>query len=160
MIFVTIGSMFPFDRLIRVMDAWAAAHPGTETFAQIGDGGYEPRHMAFVRRLDGTAFTARVRAARVVVAHAGMGSVITAGQVGTPIVLLPRRKEWDEHTTDHQIATANWLRGRPGIHIADGDADLGPAIAAALAGAGGRPAAIAPHAPPEFIARIRACLLS
>ena len=25
MIFVTIGSMFPFDRLIRVMDGWAEA---------------------------------------------------------------------------------------------------------------------------------------
>jgi hypothetical protein len=24
-IFVTIGSMFPFDRLIRAMDVWAAA---------------------------------------------------------------------------------------------------------------------------------------
>ena len=25
MIFVTIGSIFPFDRLIRAMDQWAAA---------------------------------------------------------------------------------------------------------------------------------------
>ena len=45
MIFVTIGSMFPFDRLIRVMDGWAAANPGVETLAQIGDGAYEPAHM-------------------------------------------------------------------------------------------------------------------
>ena len=43
-IFVTIGSMFPFDRLIRAMDAWAAAQPErrVELLAQIGDGGYEP----------------------------------------------------------------------------------------------------------------------
>jgi len=36
--------------------------------------------------------------ASVVVAHAGMGSVITAMQHNTPIVLLPRLLEAGEHT--------------------------------------------------------------
>ena len=35
MIFVTIGSMFPFDRMIRAMDAWAGAEgEGEEILAQ------------------------------------------------------------------------------------------------------------------------------
>jgi UDP-N-acetylglucosamine transferase subunit ALG13 len=160
LIFVTIGSMFPFDRLIRLMDEWARENSPEAIFAQIGNGVYIPAHMPWVRRLDQEAFTRTVLGAQLMVAHAGMGSVITACQATLPIVLLPRIKEWGEHTTDHQIATANWLRGRPGIYVADEDADLAPAIAAALEGKGGRPPAIAPHAAPEFIARIRDCLLS
>ncbi len=35
MIFVTIGSMFPFDRMIRAMDAWAAEAAGDEEILAI-----------------------------------------------------------------------------------------------------------------------------
>lgn len=159
MIFVTIGSMFPFDRLIRVMDTWATAHTDVEILAQIGDGTYVPAHMPWVRRLDQAEFARTVAAARLIVAHAGMGSVITADQFGKPIVILPRLQEWGEHTTDHQVATANWLRAKPGIHVADNDEDLGPRIAEALAlDAPGTK--FAPAAAPEFIARIRQFVLS
>ena len=52
MIFVTIGSMFPFDRLIRAMDDWAAAQPEpVELVAQIGEGSYRPAHMRWVPSL-------------------------------------------------------------------------------------------------------------
>jgi UDP-N-acetylglucosamine transferase subunit ALG13 len=159
-IFVTIGSMFPFDRLIRVMDAWAEAHASEEMLAQIGAGSYEPRHMPWVRRLDQQAFAHTVAEARLVVAHAGMGSVITAGQYGRPIVLLPRLQEWGEHTTDHQVATAAWLRDKPGIHVADRDEDLGPRVAEALAAADAAPPVLAPSAPSAFLARVRQCILS
>jgi UDP-N-acetylglucosamine transferase subunit ALG13 len=158
-IFVTIGSMFPFDRLIRVMDAWASAHGETETLAQIGDGTYEPSHMPWVRRLDQAAFARTVAEARLIVAHAGMGSVITADEFRKPIVILPRLQDRGEHTTDHQVATANWLRAKPGIHVADHDEDLGPRIAEALAIPAPGPR-FAPTAGPEFIARIRQCILS
>jgi UDP-N-acetylglucosamine transferase subunit ALG13 len=153
-IFVTIGSMFPFDRLVRAMDAWAATRadpPGM--LAQIGDGGYEPRHMRWVRSLPREDYARVVAGARLVVAHAGMGSVISAGEHGKPIVLLPRRAARGEHTNDHQVDTARWLHGRPGIHVAGAEAELGPRIAEALAG--GRVASLAPTAPAEFLARIR-----
>lgn len=159
MIFVTIGSMFPFDRLIRVMDGWAAANPGAELLAQVGTGSYRPSHMPWVRRLDQGDFARTVAAARLVVAHAGMGSVITADEFGKPIVILPRLRERGEHTTDHQLATAAWLRGKPGIHVADRDEDLGPRIAEALASGVAGPR-FAPAASPEFLARIRQYILS
>ena len=159
MIFVTIGSMFPFDRLIRVMDGWAAANGGAELLAQIGDGAYQPAHMPWVRRLDQADFARTVAAARLIVAHAGMGSVITADEYAKPIVILPRLQDRGEHTTDHQIATANWLRAKPGIHVADRDEDLGPRIAEALATAAPAPR-FAPTAGQDFIARIRQCILS
>jgi UDP-N-acetylglucosamine transferase subunit ALG13 len=151
--------MFPFDRLIRIMDAWAAENPGAEIQAQIGDGSYLPKHMPWVRRVDQAEFGRTVATARLIVAHAGMGSVITADQFGKPIVILPRLKELGEHNTDHQVATANWLCGKPGIHVADRDEDIRPRIAEALAlDAPGTK--FAPTAGPEFIARIREYVLS
>lgn len=154
MIFVTVGSMFPFDRLIRAVDAWAADNPGEEILAQIGQGA-EPRHMRWLRRMDQDAFAATVREAEIVVAHAGMGTVITAGRFGRPLVLLPRLAALAEQTTDHQLATADWLRGRPGIQVAATPGDLDACIAAARAVRPGSIPVIEAVAPPEFLDRLR-----
>ena len=156
-IFVTVGSMFPFDRLVRAMDAWAAAHPEEEVLAQIGDGGFEPWHMRWQRLLDRAPFDDTVRRARLVVAHAGVGSVVTARTLGRPVVVLPRRRQLGEHTCDHQVETVGWLRGRPGIHVADGEEDLAARIAEA-AGRRGRRGAAADrrpglHRPPPSLHR-------
>lgn len=160
MIFATIGSMFPFDRMIRALDGFAATVAEEEILAQIGDGSYEPRHMRWVRRLDQDAFAETASRAALIVAHAGMGSVITAGRLGTPIVLLPRLQARGEHNTDHQVATADWLRGRPGIFIAEDEERLAARILEARASAGAGLAPMPATAPADFIARIHAYLLS
>ncbi len=155
MIFVTIGSVFPFDRMIRLMDALAPTWPGEALFAQIGAGDYEPTNMAFARQLTAPVFAEKLRESRLLVAHAGMGSVISALEARKPVVILPRRHDLGEHNTDHQMATARWLSGKRGIHVALEDDALAGAIAAALASqeAGEQ---ISSAAPPEFLARIRA----
>lgn len=159
MIFVTIGSMFPFDRLIRVMDEWAENSGREDVFAQIGNGQYLPRRMEYVRRLSQPDFFATMVKAELTVAHAGMGTVITAGRVGRPIVLMPRIRDRGEHTTDHQIATANWLRDKPGIFIADTDIDLVDAIAAGLAATDNAGPKLPAFADTAFTDRIRAAIL-
>jgi UDP-N-acetylglucosamine transferase subunit ALG13 len=153
MIFVTVGSMFPFDRMIRAMDAWAAGQ-GEEILAQIGAGRFEPRHMPWVRRLERPDYAAAIARARLVVAHAGVGSVVSAGEQGKPIVVLPRRAALGEHTSDHQVETVGWLRGKPGVQVAESEADLPARIAAALAAAAAGER-IAPTADPAFLARLR-----
>ena len=162
MIFVTIGSMFPFDRLVRAMDAWAAergSEGAEDVLAQIGEGDYRPVHMRWVTRLARADYDATVAAARLVVAHAGVGSVVTAGEHGKPIVVLPRRLHLAEHTSDHQMETAGWLRGKPGIHVAATEADLPASIAAAMAQDAGAAHRIEGVADPAFIARLRAFIL-
>ncbi|MBS0333554.1 MAG: glucuronosyltransferase [Proteobacteria bacterium] len=132
MIFVTIGSMFPFDRLVRSVDAIAQRMPQETFFAQIGDGAYEPVHMEFARMLSRRDFMDKLRSANLLVAHAGMGSVISALEVGVPIVMLPRKASLGEVNTDHQLATARWLDGRPGLDVCFEDEDLGDVIARAV----------------------------
>lgn len=111
MIFVTVGTEFPFDRLIRAMDDWAADNPQDPVIAQIGTGAYEPRHMTWHRRMGRAAFAELVTAAELIVAHAGIGSLVTAGEYGKPVVLLPRRARFGEQRNDHQLDTAARLGG-------------------------------------------------
>ena len=47
-----------------------------------------------------------------------MGSIITALEVGKPIVILPRREHLNETRNDHQLASANQFSSRPGIIVA------------------------------------------
>lgn len=153
MIFVTVGTEFPFDRLIRAMDDWAAYNPQDPVIAQIGTGAYEPRHMTWHRRMGRAAFAESVTAAELIVAHAGIGSLVTAGEYGKPVVLLPRRARFGEQRNDHQLDTAARLGGRPGIRVAETEAELGACIAAARAGGGVE--AMGKVAPAPFLARLR-----
>lgn len=121
----------PFGRLVRAMDEWSAANPAEPVFAQIGSGSYEPEHMDWARMLSPTDYNAKIAACRVVVAHAGVGSYLKAASNGRPLVLLPRQKSLNEHTTDHQMATARWIEARNGVFLAWTETELGERIAAA-----------------------------
>jgi UDP-N-acetylglucosamine transferase subunit ALG13 len=155
-VFVSVGSMMPFDRLCRAMDEWAAAHPGIPVEIQIGKGAYEPRHARWVSTLALPDYQARVAACDLFVAHCGMGSIISAIEAGKPILMLPRLEALGEHNTDHQLATAKHVGIRPGLHVA-ADADDLKARATALLGANAPPPApISRFADPVFTNRIRA----
>lgn len=139
MIFLTIGTHEPFDRLIRAVDDWCAARgTGAQVFGQITDpkpGAYCPQHFDWVARLSPQDYDRRFAAAGLIVSHAGMGSILTALHHTTPIVVMPRRGHLRETRNDHQFATVRMLGDRPGIHVAEDETHLGPVIERALADA-------------------------
>ena len=107
MIFVTSGSMLPFDRLFRVIDdAVASGIIVDEVFGQIGESRYKPKNYAFTRFLEKEQFDKRVQEASLVIAHAGIGVIMQALESKTPLLVLPRRAELGEHVNDHQVSTA------------------------------------------------------
>lgn len=106
MIFVTVGAQMPFDRLVRAVDAWAAARHRDDVFAQIGPGAWRPVHSESTEFLDPEQYLTRCRQADVIVSHAGMGTIITALQLARPLLVMPRRGDLRETRNDHQIATA------------------------------------------------------
>jgi UDP-N-acetylglucosamine transferase subunit ALG13 len=59
-----------------------------------------------------------MRAADAIVAHAGMGTILTALELGTPIVVMPRRAALGEHRNDHQLATARRFAEQGSIAVA------------------------------------------
>jgi UDP-N-acetylglucosamine transferase subunit ALG13 len=159
MIFVTVGSMMPFNRLIESMDRWAADRPEVQMFAQIG-GGDEPHHMRWERSVTPAEFTDLIAKSTIIVAHAGMGSIISAAEAGKAIVILPRFASLKEHTTDHQVHTAKRFMNRRGIYVAMSDDELPKAIDAAMSSVGAAHQLLPRTAPDAFVSRIRAVLLN
>jgi UDP-N-acetylglucosamine transferase subunit ALG13 len=157
MIFVTVGSMLPFNRMIEMVDAWADGKH-QEIFAQIGAGEYIPQNVKWARRIGLREFEQQVASAAVIIAHAGMGTVITSMELGKPLVLIPRHAELNEHTTDHQIHTAKWLKEKPGIFVADTGLELEDAIDLAFSFGSRDRGLFSNAAPSEFTERIRAHL--
>ena len=106
MIFLTVGSQMPFDRLVRAVDAWAGARDRDDVFAQVGRSSFRPQHFRAVETVPPELFKRSVKGASGVVAHAGTGTIITALQWGRPLLVLPRRGALGETRNDHQVATA------------------------------------------------------
>jgi UDP-N-acetylglucosamine transferase subunit ALG13 len=131
-IFVTVGSQMPFDRLVRAADAWAAAHPQVRCVAQIGMSEFKPQSMESMVTVSPSDFRQLLCEARLIVAHAGMGTVLSALEYDKPIVLMPRWGRLRETRNDHQVATARWLESKRGVYVAPDENDLATKINVAL----------------------------
>ncbi len=106
MIFVCVGTQLAFDRLVAGVDEWAGAAPGRRVFAQIGPTRLRPRHIEYASFLSPEECAARMHEARAIVAHAGAGTILTALEIGKPVLVMPRRAALGEQRNDHQLATA------------------------------------------------------
>lgn len=124
MIFVTVGSDLPFDRLVRVVDDWAHDTGRDDVFAQIGATNWRPSHIAWTQFLQPPEFVRRLAEADVVVAHAGMGTILSALQAQRPILVMPRRATLGEVRNEHQLATARHLAVLGKIDVAMDDIEL------------------------------------
>jgi UDP-N-acetylglucosamine transferase subunit ALG13 len=154
MIFASVGSMLPFDRLVQAVDEWAAAHPAEPVFIQIGDGAYEPRHAEWVRIMPHSEYRERLAGCDLFVAHVGMGSILQALEAKKQQLLLPRLASQKEHTTDHQLHTADRFRNTPGLMIVDGVAELQAMMTRLLAEPLPPGEGIPPYAQPALIQKV------
>ena len=107
MIFLTVGSALPFDRLVRLIDDAVSERLITEpVFAQIGNGRYVPSNFEFVRMLSRTQYDARFDRASAIISHAGIGTIGAALKVRKPLLVMPRSMALGELVDDHQFVTA------------------------------------------------------
>lgn len=123
MIFVAVGTQFPFDRLIRCIDIWAAAQ-GIEVLAQIATGDYLPTHARYERFMTTEAFNTALQSASLIISHAGMGNIITAIENSKPIIVMNRQYELGEHRNNHQADGLEWMAKLPGVYTAKTCEDL------------------------------------
>lgn len=153
MIFVTVGHQMPFDRLIRGVDEWAGRTGRSDVFAQIGSAEYIPRHIEHADKIGPEEFRRRMSEANAVVAHAGMGSILTALELGVPILVMPRLGRLKETRNDHQVATAERFKSMGRIEVAMDETELSDALdkLTDLSGA----ATISPEAQPELLDAVR-----
>ena len=123
MIFVAVGTQFPFDRLVKLMDEWAAEHD-EKVIAQISDGKYLPQHIEWHRFLDSAQYNKNIQDAAVFVSHAGMGNIISAREQGTPIIVMNRQYKLGEHRNDHQADGLKWMAKLDGVYTASTQQEL------------------------------------
>lgn len=124
MLFVTVGSELAFDRMVRVVDEWAGETGRTDVFAQIGNTTWVPSFIEHEKFLEPAEFARRFEAADHIVAHAGMGTILTALKAGKPILVMPRRARFRETRNDHQVATVRRLLETGWIHAAMGESEF------------------------------------
>lgn len=144
----------PFDRLIRAVDCWAAARGRLDVFAQIGTTEFRPSHIEFAPMLQPDEFRAKVRDSSVLVAHAGMGSILTALEAGKPILVMPRRGDLMETRNDHQVATATQFRSLGHVAVAMDENELPAHLDRLGSLAAGAP--ISKAASPRLLSAVRA----
>ncbi len=123
MIFLTVGTQLPFDRLVTLVDKFAESSDET-IIGQIGNGLYRPtaiEHKPFFAPDEMDHWFVQ---ADVVVSHAGMGSIINCLKLKKPIIIFPRLSKLGEHRNDHQIDTLNSFTNVKGVHVARDEAEL------------------------------------
>lgn len=107
MIFLTVGTQFPFDRLVESVDRIASKDCLNEKiFAQIGRSCYLPKNFNAVSSMEKNIFDNYIRRADRIISHAGMGTITIALSLNKPLLVVPRRKKYREVVNDHQIAIA------------------------------------------------------
>ena len=133
MIFATIGTQLPFDRLLTGLDTWAAQHSSIRIVAQTGSTRRTFRHLNTVATMQQGEFRDCVQAARLVVAHAGMGTILSAIELGKPLIIMPRRAEFGEHRNDHQQETCREMSRLLHVEVVLDGQELHTALDSALA---------------------------
>jgi UDP-N-acetylglucosamine--N-acetylmuramyl-(pentapeptide) pyrophosphoryl-undecaprenol N-acetylglucosamine transferase len=128
---VTLGSNnYAFrslvERLLRVLPQ------GADILWQTGHTDTSGLGIEAVKFLPAADLLSAMRKADLVIAHAGVGSALTAMRSGHAPLLVPRRRVRGEHVDDHQVQIARHLVDR-GIAVACDAEHLSPAITAAAA---------------------------
>lgn len=153
MIFVTVGShpRFRFDRLLEALSLISADH---EIVVQHGPAPapsgvtHASPWLTFEEVLD------HMRRARVVVSHAGAGTLLCAHQLGHTPVVAPRLRRFEETVDDHQVELARAFE-RTGQVLVAWEMEQLPELVAAAPARGERPA-IDNHG---LVDRVRAALV-
>jgi UDP-N-acetylglucosamine transferase subunit ALG13 len=125
-VLVTVGTNeAPFDRLLR----GAATIREERLVVQYGSSRIRPAGAKCLDYVPFDAFDELVRSARVVVTHAGIGSVAAALAHGRRPVVVPRLHRFGEAVDDHQVFFAQQLEAAGLATVVDDVDTLADAVA-------------------------------
>ena len=124
MIFVIVGTHEqPFNRLVEYMDQWAAKND-EEVIIQTGFSTYKPKHCEWSKLYPYSQMVEFVEKARIVITHGGPSSFIMPLQGGKIPIVIPRKKEYNEHVNNHQVEFSRAVAERQGNIIVVEDVDM------------------------------------
>lgn len=118
MIFVTIGSQEPFDRMIKAIDEVAGELPDKIFIAQVYKASYQVKNIKTVEFISPLEYNSYIDQAELVIAHAGMGTILSVLQLEKPLLIFPRLSKYKETRNDHQVATTEWFEKKEYLYVA------------------------------------------
>jgi len=117
MIFVSVGTNEArFDRLLRAVEALGASE---ELVVQHGPSPVRPAGATCVEFLSFEEMTDHIRRARVLIMHAGVGSILAALGNGVRPLVVPRLRRFDEAVDDHQVAFGRRLHAEGLVELVE-----------------------------------------
>lgn len=122
-IFVTAGTQEPFDRLIEAVDNIAHNFPYRFTVQSLR-GKYVGVNISTLEYIDNERFCKCLTQADLIIAHAGMGTIIRTLEIGKPIIIFPRIGSQGEHRNNHQLDTIKILPDSTLIKVAYNEEEL------------------------------------
>ena len=113
-VFVTLGfERRPFDRLLKAVDL--GIQRGIipkDTFVQTGHTSRPVLACPSVDFLDYDEMIETLRSAEIIIAHAGVGTLLQCLHLQKIPILFPRRAHGKEHVDDHQVKFARIMEER------------------------------------------------
>lgn len=91
---------------------------------QIGNTKYKPVNVEYFEFAEYSKIQKLNSDARIVVSHAGVGSILTALEQKTHLLIVPRLKKYDEVVDDHQLQIAKELSENPNVTVVNDVEDL------------------------------------
>lgn len=101
MIFVTLGTQDKhFPRLLEAVDKLDIDE---KIIAQTGSTDFTSNKMEIHKFLSQDEFNKYMKDARIVITHAGVGTIIYGLSINKTMIVAPRLKKYGEHVNDHQL---------------------------------------------------------
>jgi UDP-N-acetylglucosamine transferase subunit ALG13 len=124
MIFVTAGTQLPFDRLLKAADQMASEFIDVEFVVQALNTTYSPKNLKVLDFLAPADFDNYLDSAKLIISHAGMGTIINAMVKQKPIIVMPRLFKYNEHRNEHQLGTARKMDNLGYVDVAYDEIEL------------------------------------
>lgn len=131
MIFVTVGTHEqPFDRLLKCIDKMIDdGKIKEEVICQKGFTDYVPKNYEAKKLIPYDEMQKNIEMARIVVTHGGPASFLDPLKYGKIPVVVPRKKEFNEHVNNHQVDFSKEVEKRmKNIIVAETDKEIVDAI--------------------------------
>ncbi len=128
-----MGTERPFDRLVTAIDRLCASGQLDDVLIQIGADGQTPKHARFIRLVPFADMERLIGQAKLVVCHAGVGTVSLCRAVGKKPLVIPRRSDLGEAVDEHQVLMARRLASMNVVNLIEDTRDIGGVIKQILA---------------------------
>ena len=106
--FITVGTHpQQFNRLLQKIDEIITIKKiSSEIVCQSGYSNYKPKNFEVTPFFGLEEFEKKIKEADLIITHAGEGNIGLCKNLNKKMIVAPRRKEFEEHTNNHQLELA------------------------------------------------------